>query len=259
MWNNNGDDSDQDSDSEIRGAKLLNNSHEMCIAKIPDCAQKSDILKTMYNQKTKSDCAAYENGLKEQQRAATDKLNTAQRAMRSAAHQKMMAANKYDLGQCTIEFRKCMQTTAGCGEDFSGCAAVAAIENTNTRRVSARAAKNYVIKGSATSIEIAASTYDTLMGKKPLCESITKQCTSVADQVWDTFLRDIAPTIKNAELIAENKVRQDCIGNISNCFQKACKDNIDPSDPDGSYDMCLTNPASMLGFCGVELPENIWW
>ena len=78
----------------------------------------------------------------------------------------------------------------------------------------------YQIKGAITNIEISASTYDNLMAKKPLCESVTKQCVAVADQVWDTFLREVAPQMKSAELIAENNARQNCIGNISSCFQE---------------------------------------
>ena len=69
----------------------------------------------------------------------------------------------------------------------------------------------------------------------------------------DTFLRKVAPQVKSAELIAEDKARQDCIGNISSCFQKACKDTIDPNDPDGSYDMCLSRPETMLNLCKVPL------
>ena len=91
------------------------------------------------------------------------------------------------------------------------------------------------------------------MAKKPLCESVTKSCVNVASQVWDTFLREVAPQVKNAELIAEDKARQDCIGNISACFQKACKDTMDPNDPDGSYDMCLSRPGTMLNVCKIPL------
>ena len=50
----------------------------------------------------------------------------------------------------------------------------------------------------------------------------------------DTFLREVAPQVKSAELIAEDNARQNCVANISTCFQQACRDNIDPSDPDGS-------------------------
>ena len=59
--------------------------------------------------------------------------------------------------------------------------------------------------------------------------------------------------MKSAEIIAEDNARQDCIGNISACFQKACKDTIDPKDPDGSYDMCLSRPEAMLNVCKIPL------
>ena len=164
----------------------------------------------------------------------------------------MTNANKYDLGQCVVEFKNCMIDTGGCGEDFSGCASVAAFDSTNTRGRGI-GGRPYVIHGTATDIEIQNSTYDILMSKKPLCDNVTKQCQNVADQVWDTFLREAAPEIKNAELIAEDNARQDCIGNISSCFQQACRDTMDPNDPDGSYDMCLTRPETMLNLCQVPL------
>ena len=146
-----------------------------------------------------------------------------------------------------------MQSTGGCGEDFAGCASVSAMDSTNTRKSTTRGAKAYQIKGVSTTIEISASTYDALVAKKPLCESVTKSCVNVAGQVWDTFLREVAPQLKSAELIAEDNARQNCIGTISDCFQKACKDTIDPNDPDGSYDMCLSRPATMLNLCKVPL------
>ena len=141
--------------------------------------------------------------------------------MRDAALEQYQSANKYDLGQCVVEFKNCMIDTGGCGDDFSGCASVAAFDSTNTRGRGATAT-TYEIKGSATSISIQASTYDILLSKKPLCESVTKQCQNVASQVWDTFLREVAPQVKSAELIAEDNARQNCIGNISSCFQQAC-------------------------------------
>lgn len=235
------------------GDALQRAAHELCVAQVPECASDMSMLKLLYAQKIKSDCNAYENSLKQQKNASQNKLATAERALRDAALEQLRSANKYDLGQCTIEFKKCMQTTGGCGNDFAGCASVAAMDNTNTNKSTSRKAKNYSIKGSATTIEIAASSYDTLLAKKPLCETVTKQCQSVADQVWGTFLKDVAPAIKSAELIAEDNARQNCIGNISSCFQRACRDNIDPNDPDGSYDMCLTRPETMLNVCKIPL------
>ena len=250
LWNAQAQDTTAETE---RGARLMATAHEFCVAQIPGCESEIQMLQLMYGQQTKSDCAAYENALKQQKQQSRQKLDAANRAVRSAALDRLRTTNKYDLGQCTVEFKKCMQTTGGCGDDFSGCATVVALDATNTRKSTSRQAKNYQIKGVATNIEISASTYETLMAKKPLCESITKSCVNVAGQVWDTFLREVAPQIKNAELIAEDKARQNCIGNIASCFQKACKDNIDPRDPDGSYDMCLSRPGTMLNLCRVPL------
>ena len=235
------------------GDALHHAAMELCTAQIPECANDIQMLQMMYGQRVKSDCAAYENSLKQQKNSSAQKLAAAEKALRDAALDQLRTANKYDLGQCTVEFKKCMQTTGGCGDDFSGCASMVAMDTTNVRQSTSQKSKNYQIKGSVTTIEISASTYDALLAKKPLCESVTKSCVNVASQVWDTFLREVAPQVKNAELIAEDKARQDCIGNISSCFQKACKDTMDPNDPDGSYDMCLSRPGTMLNVCKIPL------
>ena len=235
------------------GDALHSAAMNLCKAQIPECAKDINMLQLMYSQKIKSDCTAYENSLKQKKSQSAQKLQAAERALRETALEQYQNANKYDLGQCTIKFKECMQTTAGCGDDFSKCASVSAMDSTNTRQSTSKKSKNYQIKGAVSNIEVSASTYDALMAKKPMCDTVTKQCTRVAGQVWDTFLREVAPQLKSAELIAEDNARQDCIGNISSCFQKACKDNMDPNNPDGSYDMCLSRPETMLNLCKVPL------
>ncbi len=225
----------------------------LCKSQIPECAKDINMLQVMYGQRIKSDCTAYENSLKQKKTQSAQKLQAAEKALRETALEQYQNANKYDLGQCTIKFKECMQTTGGCGADFSKCATVAAFDSTNTRQSTSKKSKNYQVQGVISNIEISASTYDALMSKKPLCENVTKQCTKVASQVWDTFLKEVAPQLKSAEIIAEDNARQDCIGNISACFQKACKDTMDPNDPDGSYDMCLSRPETMLNVCKVPL------
>ena len=235
------------------GDALYSAAAEICTAQIPECKSELNMLRMVYGQRIKSDCAAYENSLKQQKNASQQKLLAAEKALRETALEQYRSANKYDLGQCTVEFKKCMQTTAGCGEDFAGCASVVAMDNTNVTKSTANSTKTYSIKGASTTIQVSASTYDALVAKKPLCENVTKSCVNVANQVWDTFLREVAPQLKSAELIAEDNARQSCIGNVSDCFQKACKEHMDPKDPDGSYDICLTRPETMLSFCKIPL------
>lgn len=263
LWNTTFDDSDDDIWSSVdsvassidgkTGDSLYRAANSICVAQMPECGSELSMLQLMYSQRIKSDCNAYENSLKQQKNASTNKLASAQQAMREAALEQYRSANKYDLGQCTTEFKKCMINTGGCGSDFANCASVAASDNTNVNKSRRGKSTTYSIKGATTTIEISSSTYDTLYAKKPLCENVTKQCVAVADQVWDTFLREVAPQVKSAELIAENNIRQSCIGTISECFQKACKDTIDPNDPDGSYDMCLSRPETMLNVCKIPL------
>ena len=248
-----GSSSSMDSLDGKEGDALHKAAAALCKAQIPECAKDINMLQLMYGQKIKSDCTAYENVLKQKKTQSSQKLQAAERALRETALEQYQNANKYDLGQCTIKFKECMQTTAGCGNDFSKCATTSAMDATNTKKSTSKKTKNYFIQGAATTIEISASTYDALIAKKPLCESVTKQCTKVAGQVWDTFLKEVAPQLKSAEIIAEDNARQDCIGNISSCFQKACKDTIDPKDPDGSYDMCLSRPEAMLNVCKIPL------
>ena len=253
LWDAPVDDFDPDSIANARGEQLFALAHEQCVEQLPECASDMDMLKLLYNQQIKSDCIAYDNSIKQQQQDSAQKLFAAQTAVRDAAMEQFESKNKYNLGQCTIEFRKCMQKTAGCGDDFTGCTTVVAIGNTNARDMFGNVSDKYQIRGSQTSIEISAATYEQLESKKIICEHVTEQCQAVADQVWDSFLRDVGPQIKMAEMIAEDEIRQDCIGNITSCFHKACKDNIDPRDADGSYDMCLTRPESMLTFCAPQL------
>jgi len=225
----------------------------ICSAQIPECNAELSMLKMMYTQQVKSDCTAYENSLKQQKNSSAQKLYAAQSALREAALEQFKSANKYDLGQCTVEFKKCMQTTAGCKEDFTGCVGIAAAENARKSANNNKKLQQYIIKGNTTQISIAASTYDALDSKKPFCESVMNSCVAVRDQVWDTFLREVAPQVKSAELLAESNLRTSCIANISSCIQKACKDTIDPNDPDGSYDLCLSRPDSVKSLCKVEL------
>ena len=241
----------------LKGDALHSAVSDICLKQIPECSTNFSMLRMMYTQQIKSDCTAYENSLKQQKNASTRKLQTAQTAMREAALEQYQNANKYDLGQCTIRFKQCMQNTAGCGEDFSSCVSMSATANAQTKVGKKNKAATYTINTGITNITIAASTYDTLMAKKTICESVTKQCTDVKNKVWDAFLKDAAPELKSAELVAESNVRMNCISNISACFQKACKDNMDPNDPDGSYDLCLSRPQTMRSLCKIQIDQCV--
>jgi len=229
----------------------------ICVPIMTGCEKDLRMLQTMYSSNIQSDCRAYNNYLTQQQQASAQKLAAAQKAVRDAALESYQNSNKYDLGQCTVAFKQCMMTTAGCGADFTGCVNVAAASNAMTLAGAANKAKTTTIKGALSSITVAASTYDTLVAKRVMCDNVTTNCVAVVqkdkDAVWNAFLAEAAPAVKSAELTAESTIRMNCIGNIADCFQKGCKDTIDPNNPDGSFDMCLTRPQVMFSVCKIPL------
>ncbi|NMA32837.1 MAG: hypothetical protein GX944_02820 [Alphaproteobacteria bacterium] len=242
------------------GDVLHNTVRNICTKQIPECSKDIQMLQMMYAQTIQSDCRSYENYLQKMKDESTKKLRVAQQAMRDKALEVYEDANKWDLGQCVVEMRKCMQDTArgGCGNDWTGCVGIVAAENARSGLSSRTRTRSGMvsIEGSATKISIAASTYDALLSQKPLCESVTKNCVAAVskdkDAVWNIFLREIAPALKSAELLAESNRRTDCIGNISECFRKGCADTM---TDEASFDLCITRPEAMLNICKVQLNE----
>lgn len=238
-----------------KGDDLYKASAKMCAAQVPDtCQSYGSMMQLIYAQKIKSDCVAYENSLKAQRSQSQQKLQAAQKALREAALEEYQNQNKYaTTGECVIAFTRCMQTTAECGEDYTGCVTLAAKENVKGTK-SGKAAKQTTIKSSVAGADItlAATTMDQLLAKKLICESVTKQCVNANrnDAVWKAFLRNAAPALKSAEDIAEQRLRMECIPSVAKCFQEACKSNFGEGD---SYDMCLSNPETYKSLCKVQL------
>ena len=229
------------------GDKLRAKMHEICTEKMSDCESEFKLITNLYSQKIKADCAAFENALAVKRKENKNHFEETKKIARDAALEQYKSANKYDLGQCIVEFTSCMQDKAECGEDWTGCIVGLGLDKmfgTNTGSVA--------IKRGNSTVSIAKSTMNILDNKKIICEHVINQCVDVKDQVWDAFLKNVAPDIKTAELKVESDARTSCLTNVSNCFVKACKDKIDPSNPN-SYDMCLTRPESIKNFCKVEL------
>ena len=239
-----------------KGDALYKASATMCASQMSEqCKSYNSMLQLVYAQKVKSDCVAYENSLKVQKNQSQQKLQTAQKALRDAALEEYQNQNKYaTLGDCVIAFTQCMQTTAECGTDYTGCVTLAARENVKNNKAGSRA-KQKKIKGAihGADITLAATTISQLTDKKVMCESVTKQCVNVNknDAVWESFLRNAAPALKSAELIAEQNLRANCIPTLAECFNNACAAQF--KDNDENYDACLSDPETYKSLCKVQL------
>ena len=259
LWNTNytsggdlwGDDSTSSLDMfDMSGRQLYNAANELCVNQVPDsCAGDIAFLQQLYSRQITSDCLGYKNSLMQQRANAENELAAAESEVRNALRESFESANAYDLGQCMVEFKKCMQTEDACGENWENCVATIAMENMQNNEASSTAGTTVE---TVDTYDITASTLEILNAKRPICEGVLDQCVAVRDQVWPNFLREAAPTIKVAESQAESKFRQSCLTNISECIQTACRDDI-AGKGIATMDACLSRPEMARSFCKVEI------
>lgn len=256
MWDNLSEDDDEFGDAmeligDKKGDALFKAADELCRGQMDMDACKKDIplLKQMYSRQIVSDCKGFANSIEKKEAAAKQEMNSANAAVRTALKESLDSANKYDRGECMVEYKKCMQKDDACGKDWEHCVFTVAGENMqNNKAVSTANSKVKKIE----TYDITPSTMEILESKRYICERVLDSCVAVRDNVWQDFLREAAPTIKLAESKIESKKRQSCLTDISNCIQKACKDDIEGKGKD-TMDACLARPDMARSFCKVEI------
>ncbi|MBQ2017773.1 MAG: hypothetical protein II208_04605, partial [Alphaproteobacteria bacterium] len=210
MWDNLYEDEEEEDDvfasttdfSSLKGTALYNAAEEMCMEQVPDeCEGDIKLIRNMYSRRITSDCKGYENSLAQKKSEAELAIAGAEGDVRQALKESFEEANKYDLGQCMVEFKKCMQTKDACGEDWGNCVGTIAHENMQNNE-----AKSTVGTKVATvdKYEFTPSTMEILNNKRVICENVLGSCVAVRDMVWPAFLKEAAPTIKLAELNVES-------------------------------------------------------
>ena len=236
--------------ADMVGDELYRTADELCVAQVQDsCAGDIDFLRQLYSRQITSDCLGYKNSLTAKRAEAELDLADAEAAVRAALQESFESANKYDLGQCMVEFKKCMQTEDACGENWENCVATIAAENMQNNAAVSTAG---TVAESVDTYNITESTMDILNTKRPICENVLAQCVAVRDMVWPNFLKEAAPTIRVAELQAESKFRQSCLTTISECITTACRDDIAGKGV-ATMDACLSRPEMARSFCKVEI------
>ena len=236
--------------ADMIGQDLYNAANELCLAQVPEsCAGDIVFLQQLYSRQITSDCLGYKNSLAQRRGEAENELASAESAIRAALQESFDNANKFDLGQCMVEFKKCMRTDDACGDTWENCVSTIAMENMQNNAATSTAGTKVA---TVETYDITPSTMEILNAKRPICEHVLDQCVAVRDMVWPNFLREAAPTIKVAETQAESKFRQSCLTTISDCIQTACRDDIAGKGV-ATMDACLSRPEMARSFCKVEI------
>ncbi|MCL2629305.1 MAG: hypothetical protein FWD33_01240 [Alphaproteobacteria bacterium] len=247
------------------GRALFNNALAMCRENIkrtaPQCVKDESMLLQLYSTTIRSDCAAYRIELEARKKTMELKVAEAEKMVRETALEVFGEQNRYNRGECMLEFRRCMSDAdrGGCGPDFSNCAgeaARAALGGTREQHMT------IAIPDRDVTIRFAASTMEVLDSKRFICERVLDSCVAVRQFVWGDFLREIAPTMRQAELNAESNLRTNCMASVTNCALEACK--AGDLTGEGNLDACLANPNMVRHMCKVQLDtcgtmqEGIW-
>ena len=251
------DDEEEDIDEDLTdsmagktGSELYSAAHKMCKEQMDkSCSKDMTLLTQMYSRQIVSDCKGLANSIEQKKSEAKTALADANRAVRSALRDSLAESNKYDRGTCMVEYKKCMRSEDACGSDWNQCVFTIASENMqNNTAKSVAGTKVKTIK----TYDITPSTMEILESKKFICEKVLDSCVAVRDLVWDDFLREAAPTIRLAEQNLESQKRQSCLGDISACIQKACKDDI-AGKGTATMDACLSRPDMARSFCKIQI------
>jgi len=232
------------------GNELYSAAHTLCKQQMDaSCAKDLSLLTQMYSRQIASDCRGLANSIDQKKSEAKTALNEANRAVRSALKESLEESNKYDRGTCMVEYKKCMKSEDACGSDWGQCVFTIASENMqNNASKSVAGTKVATVK----TYDITPSTMEILESKRFICEKVLDSCVAVRNLIWDDFLREAAPTIRLAEQNIESKKRQSCLGDISDCIQKACKDDI-VGKGEATMDACLARPDMARSFCKIQL------
>ena len=260
MWDNANDDQDDvfdddDNSDSIAGKKgdaLRVAADELCREQMDEkkCSAKEiTLLKQMYSRQIVSDCKGFANSVEKKESEAKAEMDEANAAVRTALKDSLKSADKYDRGECMVEYKKCMQGGDACGKDWENCVFTVAAENMQNKKAVSTAGKKVAV---INTYDITDSTMEILKSKRYICERVLDSCVSSRQYVWDDFLREVAPTIRLAESKIESKKRQSCLTDISNCIQKACKDDIVGKGKE-TMDACLARPDMARSFCKVEI------
>ena len=247
------DDEDEWEDIDLSdkvGRELYESANDLCKKQMPSsCSKDMTILTQMYSRQIVSDCKGLANSIAQKKQEADAMLNQAKAAVRGALRDSLEESNQYDRGTCMVEYKKCMKSEDACGADWGNCVFTVAGENMqNNESTSVAGTKVSTINV----YDITASTMEILESKRYICERVLDKCMSVRQYVWADFLREAAPTIRLAEQNIESQKRQSCLTDISDCIQKACKDDI-VGKGTATMDSCLSRPDMARSFCKIQI------
>lgn len=214
------------------GVALRNAALPICREMAAEVCDATDItlVENSYNMAIEQDCNTVKKSFETQTQSARTKI------LESGALLDMTRLNKYqennadDILTCKSKMLDMLTDTNVCGTDLTKCldisgryinpttgAAFLSPELVNISTLIVRPTSS----DSWAKIPQNASFVSYLNAKKKYIEPATKNCESIADNVWDTFIDDALAKIKLAQNAKLEEVRQSCTTLLTECIANA--------------------------------------
>ncbi len=214
------------------GVALRNAALPICREMAAEVCDATDItlVENSYNMAIEQDCNTVKKSFETQTQSARTKI------LESGALLDMTRLNKYqennadDILTCKSKMLDMLTDTNVCGTDLTKCldisgryinpttgAAFLSPELVNISTLIVRPTSS----DSWAKIPQNASFVSYLNAKKKYIEPATKNCESIADDVWDTFIDDALAKIKLAQNAKLEEVRQSCTTLLTECIANA--------------------------------------
>ena len=214
------------------GISLRNAALPICREMAAEVCDATDItlVENSYNMAIEQDCNTVKKSFETQVQATRTKI------LESGALLDMTRLNKYqennadDILTCKSKMLDMLTNTNVCGENLTKCldisgryinpttgAAFLSPELVNISTLIMRPTST----DSWAKIPKNASFVSYLNAKKKYIEPATKNCESIADDVWDSFIDDALAKIKLAQNAKLEEVRQSCTTLLTECLDNA--------------------------------------
>ncbi|MDR1027194.1 MAG: hypothetical protein LBL46_02145 [Rickettsiales bacterium] len=212
----------------LESTALYNAVHAQC-AEMSGCAHGGatfQMIVSAYGMYIEQDCQIYADQLDGKQREANTAAKDAAGALAAARLESYDAHNSDAINQCLTNVRTDMFGDAACGANNAKCV------DPSGRFLNAATGepiytpdfymleKQISLSGDTLRNNSNATYVSMLDDKKPAAAAALDKCRDVADYVWDEYLRQTLIDLSQRQLDAVNKVRNECVTTVSDCYDE---------------------------------------
>nr|MBL0690315.1 hypothetical protein [Alphaproteobacteria bacterium] len=198
----------------MRGSVLLQEMKNECFERGKvECQRHKGLLELFYSKKVATDCTKYEKIIVKREKLLQTQTRASAQAVRAAVVESFDSTNLYNRGECMVKFKGCMQSSAGCGNDFANC-----------------------------------PTLTNMASKQYICDTILDKCVAHKDTVFTDFWADVESIVKKTKARVDQDFKLSCLSQTITCIVDKCS-GATLGEGSVEYELCLMNRELAFQTC----------